>query len=365
MDFAPHHHLTESSSLLVVLIAALFFLTAFALAWIMMNVNRRRAALANAALSDAPTLVEGECVIAGLVEHADNETVAVRVEIDQDGTEWENSGSWYHKWVETTRRTLVAPFYVRTKLGDRVRVEATQEVYLVDDLDGVILVRRDKRTRVAELIPGEHVIVAGVLRRDYDPEHRQMSGYRDAERGWVIRAPKRGRLQLSTLPLGERLDELATRWRGARVTIVVLTCLAFLGVSPYLARLAVAEETARIAEKRHYVTESDDGTSHHYDLTLEATADRAAFTQDAGAALFLRIEEGDIVPARFVRAFRWFSSVGQHATLHIAGLIALLVIAVLALIAVFRAPRLTRWFEGPQRDHGSGKLPPRKSDIDV
>src|SRR5689334_15823733 len=79
---------------------------------------RRRHWLALAAAADraktAGISEYGDTVLHGVVE-TDGEAPPIRVEIDQDG---------YHGlWNETARRTVVAPFTLRTAAGDRVRVE--------------------------------------------------------------------------------------------------------------------------------------------------------------------------------------------------------------------------------------------------
>lgn len=125
-------------------------------------------------------LREGAFVLAGKVAYGKEQPEAMRVEITQHGTEVEGSGgSWRHKWTEVHRKLTVHPFYVVRSSGERVRVEPTpDESRLFDELENKILVQEHVpietkhsgplRTRVATLMPDEHVWVTGPLSRVFD-----------------------------------------------------------------------------------------------------------------------------------------------------------------------------------------------------
>src|SRR6185369_6868987 len=123
----------------------------------------------------------------GHVALAEGAARAVRVEVEQAGTESESSGVWSHEWTEVSRRVFVEPFYVVDAAGRRTRVEPRDDVLLVDSMNGKILVNLTRRIRTAELTPGEEVWASGELTAALDPEGAT-SGYRDAA-GLVLRAP--------------------------------------------------------------------------------------------------------------------------------------------------------------------------------
>jgi len=169
-ELHPVDHLEASSSALLAPMVLGSWLTLLGVAVVLHLRYRRRAAKAEAAFDPDAPLDPGEAIVLGTVEHARGEETAVRVEITQDGTESESSGSWSHSWSERERRLQVRPFYLRHGSGRRIRVEPPGRVLLVDDMDGCIRVNLAERIRVAELTPGEKVFAHGVLTATPDPE---------------------------------------------------------------------------------------------------------------------------------------------------------------------------------------------------
>ena len=160
---------TVSAILTMVTLAGLFATWLDAQA----RVLRERRLAARAAVQqrahEAP-LAPGRTVVLGTVEVAEGEALAARVEIDQGGSERDNSGTYTFKWTEIGRRVEMRPFYLLHASGARVRVEPRGRAMLVDAMDGMIVVTETARTRYAELSPGEEVYAVGRLQRGEDPE---------------------------------------------------------------------------------------------------------------------------------------------------------------------------------------------------
>jgi hypothetical protein len=91
---------------------------------------------------------------------------------------------------ELERKTSAGPFYLRTASGEHVRIEPGASPVLASELEPQPFEPgRFLRTRFAKLRSGERAIVAGSLRRGFNP--RGAGTYRAAEGGWVL-APGRG-----------------------------------------------------------------------------------------------------------------------------------------------------------------------------
>jgi hypothetical protein len=282
-----------------------------------------RARRAERSFREDAELAPGEVVVHGRVEYAPDEQAAVRVEIDQEGSEQESSGSWTTVWLERERRVEARPFYLRHASGKRIRVEPTRAVELVDDMDGVIRVDLTKRTRTAELVPGEEVFVHGRLGLDTDRRH----GAGGPE--LVIRPSEFGRLLLSTEPLGDRFRRPMRKERsfalGASLALVV-TCLF---ASPYLASLVAGRVgSAVVTELKVVVHSDDDGTStcHRVEARLREVA-AESIVQCVSEDDYAKLKVGMVVPARITesRAVGWSSAeLGSEATASVAVQFALL-----------------------------------------
>jgi len=179
-------------------------------------VLRRRHWLVLATAADraktAGTAQAGDTVLHGVVE-TDGGIPPIRVEIDQDG---------YHGlWSETARRTVAAPFTLRTAAGDRVRVEPDQHVLLVRPIDRTIE-RGKQRTRVAELSAGDAVYVAGAL----EPATPAQGPYREDPRPATLRPPARGQLTVSSSAPREQFEQRARYLASKALGLLLLTVAA-------------------------------------------------------------------------------------------------------------------------------------------
>lgn len=307
--------------------------------------SRRRARQADAAvLPDAP-LREGFTAVAGVVEYAQGSEHAVRVEIEQDGTEHSSSGNWTTRWTEKRRTIQVSPFYIRRPDGARVRVEPTQEAYLVDALDGVVRVNLAKRVRVAELVPDEHVIAIGELSHEADDEAEpSAAGYRDGvRRGWVLRAPRNERLLLSTEKVGARF----LRRSGLHWLATAFTLLSFLAIHaalvPFHARaLAGVDRTGTITRSWPSMSTDDDGeTSFEFHVLVSVGDSGFADEVDRAGA-----RAGDEVAVRWVPSWTSASAVGSSIRMHWFFVVMMVLCAALGTIAHAAAgSRAIGWYD--------------------
>ncbi|MDI1435018.1 hypothetical protein [Polyangium sorediatum] len=319
--------------------------------------KRAEARAAEATFDGEKPLVAGEAVLFGKVERAEGSDTTVRVEVDQEGEESESSGVWSHKWTEKKRRVFVAPFYLRLASGDRVRIEPRDDVFLVDEMDGLVRVDLKARIRYAELTPGERVYAAGVLSRAPDPEAQPAAGYRTGGEGYVLRPPRSGRMLLSSQPLGERFHERA-RFHGRWAMWIALTALAFhiMFLGYHIRRWAGTDTTATIRKLDHYVTESDDTITHHYRVWL-STRDELVVNDEVEEEDFAWMHEGQILPVRLVEGqLASNTTIGGHLTVH--HLAWSVVPLLLGAWLIYRVrERSTRpWYEREVVDEGKGKL---------
>lgn len=341
---------TSTSVLLLIFFGALAAVFLDALVRAVREARLARQAAAQGARPAPPA--EGPAVVFGAVQMARDEAVAMRVEIDQEGSESQSSGSYSFAWKEVDRRIEMRPFYVLLASGERVRVEPDKHAFLVDAMDGMILVHETARTRYAELSPGEEIYAVGELRRAHDPE-LSPTGYRSGKDGWVLRAPPGGDLLLSSEALDQRFRRRA---RAARVTAATAAALALAlaGLyAPYFDRAVRGEVVeAKVVDR----TLHSGDNSRSYSLTVEASGGRISLPATESA--YDRAESLPMrVPVRLVKAWPWASTLGRENGIEIGGVLGgvAVVILMLFLRAHFRA-KSSAWYEGKLVDKGPGKL---------
>ncbi len=349
-------HMDRNASLVVVylLVGGTFLCWSL---YLLLNATRNAvlARKAEATFRGEVPLVPGPAVLLGAVEHARSEEHAVRLEVDQRGTEHENSGVWHTKWTEVSRRVQVAPFYLRLASGARVRVEPTEKVSLVDDMDGVIRVDITRRTRTAELIGGEQTYAVGQLVDGFDPEG-EAGGYRESPHSLVLKPPRGRPMSLSSRPLGDRFNRW-TRFDGTSAAVVLLAgLLVQLIWLPFHDRLWNGETVeANLTKLRHYTTTDSEGdTVHHYEVTASAPSVKSPLQDEVDEGDFKRLKRGNKLPWRIVTGRPSHSAVGPEATASGVSLIALLLLPI-ALITYFVARRKMRpWYERDSFDETEG-----------
>ncbi len=305
--------------------------------------NARLARIPDAVRVDA---ARGEGVYHGKVARALDAGVAMRVEIDQQGTESESSGSYSWKWTETDRRVQFAPFYLVRGDGSRLRVELTEAAYLVDDLDRKIRVKDDFRTKVAELVEDEEVWIAGVLTDGPDPEVREGGGYRGGAMGKVLRAPRGRPLLVSSEPLGDRYRQ-RSRFHGRFAGVLALVLIACCGlVAPFVDRALGATHRGKIT---HVVELHDeDGHPSGYETDVEGDFPKVTSTLET-ASVESAVTE--------VRVGRFSGQIGARATMHhFFAPFALLLVAMAAIAYRVRAGQTLPWYRRKLVESGSGRL---------
>jgi hypothetical protein len=308
---------------------------------------RSAARVGDEAGSASDPLATGPAVVRGPVEYAQGESAAVRVEITQHGVERvDKNNVLRHSWTEIDRTIRVRPFYVNDPRG-RVRVEPDARAMLVDDLDETRTTGADTRVRVAELSPGEHVYVIGHLRSGATP--RGGGAYRESAMAPVLEPPRRGRMLVSSKPLGDRFREAARREsRWGAVIVAIGVALLLLDLPFHLRLHAGVYERATVVDTRLI-----SGKSSRCAVTLRT---------DDGVELTDSVRWGDCPPVapgarlRIVRvpSVASFSQIGQapgiSTAVFILGLFAMI------FLTAFYAMRSLPWWERRLVESGEGPL---------
>lgn len=256
-----------------ILLAVVYFLLAQGIG---KSFVRARRAKARARGFEQDSDATGDGVVEGEVAYAQGESTAMRVDVDQTGSESESSGSWSHKWTESSRKLTVRPFYLvqRRESGRRrIRVEPEEgRCQLYDSFENKILVHLTpavdppRRTKTATLVPGEPVWAAGRLVRGYDPEATEAAAtaYRENARaeGWVLRGSPT--LLVSSYPLAEHFHERATLHRAQMIVCLVLLVLPTFLVVRWLDRVVEGEtvtgRVVSVAEQESCSTDDNSNT---------------------------------------------------------------------------------------------------------
>lgn len=292
-----------------------------ALSWIR---DRLRARRARAAVESTAPAADGQTVVRGTVELAQGAAHAVRVEVEQLGFESCSKGNWTHRWMETDRRTLALPFYVREPGGRRIRVETAADVRIVDDLDEMIRVSEDRRIRVAAISPGEEVYVFGVLGKGRDPELAE--SYRDGGQGTVLRSPEANHMLIATSSPAAGFRASA-RVHAIWVAVFILLATVFQFVHlMHSVRVAAGETaTAAVLGTRTYTTKGSKGAIHHHFAIKTRTPAGTAFESEIEQEDWARLSEGSAVAVVHVPGKRGYEILGDRPTVHIAtGLVPLI-----------------------------------------
>lgn len=361
------NHLSPALTRVALLVLDLSFVGFWFFCLIQMLRARAASVAANAAHDRNEPLREGARFVAGEVELAQNEPLAVRVTITQTGTEQHGSkGGVNHRWTETDRETEVRPFYIRHASGARIRVEpGAYEVLLVDALDEEHWTHRHARKRRATLSAGESAIVEGELVRGHDPE-ASGEGYRGSSAGWVLR-PRDGVVHISTEDLGRRHS---LRARAFAIALFVLPFFALAAQLPTIT--AHARMFAGHDEQAHYVQRANWTTRNNKGRTIYHYAVRYA-PRDTGVTDTVEIDSDDYhglpdgrgltddgprtIWVRRVPAMPFATNIGAGVTVNAW----LLVLSAMATAGVgywvWKRHAYRRWYERALEEGGSGSLP--------
>lgn len=344
-DVALYQHFQHLSPTLSAILVGAALLGPAALAfsaWLRRSRNLRRAASA----FSAP---EGLCVVAGVVELASGSDVAMRTEVDQEGSESESSGSYSWSWVETDRRVHVAPFYLVRDDGSRIRVEPSEKALLVDELDRTIVVSEKQRTKVAELLPNERVWVMGSVATVAAASDREATraGYRDAGTTSVLRGSERQPLLVSSTPLDVRFRERAylhTKWAGLMLLLLLSTLAFNVG---YFDRALGHPSTAEVLDS---VALGDrKGRLNGYAVRVD----------ENGSVMTMHMEEALISRGTVdVLHGRWSSQLGSEPTQDRDRAVGLVFALIAALVYRSRARAALPWYRSKLVEKGTGRLVP-------
>lgn len=354
-EIYPQDHLAPSTSLAFV-VGYGCLLALFTLVLVYRSLMRVRLARAAEASFDATrALEEGPTVIAGVVEYAEGERTAVRVEVEQKGTEAEQSGTWTHYWTETSRKTIVRPFYLRLPNAQRVLVTPPADVDVADALDGKVLVETTRRIRFAELTAGEQIFARGALHRAFDPESSpSTAGYREQAKGWRL-DPDGGKMLLSSEPLGAGLRARALFHRRALWGVVVMAVAACGLVYTFQERLRRGElEVATVQQLVHSTEESDDGVSHYYECHALLPT-KTVLVENLDEDDWNRLAKGERVML-LVAPHSW--QMGARATLHAFAAVLISIATAIGLIVYGWMRSSSRpWYRRKVVEAYGGRLP--------
>jgi hypothetical protein len=324
--------------------------------------NRALGRAVDDALDEKRALRAGPAVVRGRVVLAEGEKTAVRVEIDQIGTETRGSkGGYTHAWNESARRVIARPFLLELPSGEILPVTPNSDVLLVDRIDTVRRTADNLRTLSAELTPGEEVWAAGVLVEEPDPRGA-FAGYRDVpKKRLVLRgAGRRQRLELSSQPRGDRYRARARfhqRWIAyALVALGIVHGTIFF---VYHARTFAGRVSyAHVVDKREYWTRSGKSSTHHHRLDL--VSEHGRFSEEASKKTFRTVGIGDVIAIRSVgerKAPPEYANLGPTPTANGWGCLFGGLAIVLLLVGYNDARQSSRpWWDRPVQQRGNGRL---------
>jgi hypothetical protein len=341
---------------------AALFLTALGLALV-----HRRRARAEASFDPRAPLRDGDAVIFGEVELVpDHEGPAALVRLEQIGTEQRNkNGGYSHYWREVRREVRARPFYVRRDDGTRVLVEPDPRVALHDDLSRIEREGPAIRARIAELTAGERVHVTGQLR--WASGGAPQAVYRDAGGGPVLRAPRFGRMVISTERPGDTEAERMRFHRGWAIALAIVFWIVNGLVIPTYQILAIDGQVvrAKLTHTRvwkvwHKPKNSSGYWVQHYDVRARRASGGEPLEDECSAMLHLCASAGRCTEAPFVVASHAPSihQVGSGPTIT-EGQMAMIIITLVLLLIIYPASTVaTRpWYQrSKMTDYGSGRL---------
>lgn len=308
-----------------------------------------------------PALEAGPALLSGQVE-TDDGASAVRIEIDQIGTEKQHKNSWSHVWEEIDRSIQLRPFRLRLPNQEAVTVIPDERIRLVDDLhtesnDGV------RRRRVAELSMREKVWVSGELVQE-GQRGGASTAYRTGQASWTLRGTALSPLEVSSGSLNRQFAYWGSffRWAAICFTVVWLAVHTFL-VGPYCLLLFTGKvTTAQFSTTSTYITRGKNSTTTHYVLhaRLPASAGGHEVKDEVSRRVYDFARAGGVGAVPFIHCpfLPSVHSIGRHADLSVARAIILMMISAMSTIWFLSAFRSARpWYE--QRkvvERGSGRL---------
>ncbi len=325
---------------------------------------RKASALAAASADALGELRAGIRFVTGTVEYAKDCAFAVQVTIQQSGSEEESEGSYSHAFTETSRKTNANPFYIKHASGKRIRVEPQgADVVLIDQLDQLHWVEKERRSIRAELTPNERVIADGELCEGHDPEaNSSTTGYRESLKGWVLK-PRDHRLQFSTESLARPHELRAKAFRKSFVVIAFIAAAMQVPLSPYHLRAFSGQQIqATYLRRSTWQTDSDNGPSTHYGVEFTSplsprlnqvereeidSSDYRELDDHLRASIWVQYVPGYPVATALGR--------GNSIALWLCAMASMMTAG--AFFVAYKTHHFKRWYERKHNQKGSGRLP--------
>ncbi|MBL8605454.1 MAG: hypothetical protein JNK72_26220 [Myxococcales bacterium] len=359
-----NNHIDPPWSYVIMLGFTVFALAALYFAFQQRSLARRAEAEAEQMQHAQQPLKQGMGFVAGQVELARGETLALDVTVTQHGTESHTKNGTFHQWNEKARQVRARPFYLRHPSGARVRVEPGQQVVLIDRLSQRAWVEPAVRRMRASLAPGSFVLVEGTLSTGHDPENAAaQGGYRDGALGWSMVPRPDGSMEVCCEPPARR-HALRARGLGRSLKWAALTMI--LGLAPavgFFSRLVLgSDESLYLQRTATWTTRSRrGGTAHHYGMYV--TRPRGGWANER-----YELDEDDYVrleqlsgPAevwmRVVPDSPALTSPGQGTSVHVGVAAFLGLMTALGWGVVMTGHNYRRWYHpGAAKHHGKGPL---------
>ncbi len=307
-------------------------------------------------------LAPGPTLLQGTVE-TENGAPAVRIEIDQIGTERKNKNSWSHEWKEQHRHVMTRPFRLRLPNDEIVMVMPEDKVRLVDDLttekfDG------NRRMRIAQLTHKEVVWISGFLSQGAQKGHQATSAYRAGPSEWVLRGTMTEPLEVSSGDLKRQFSY----WLGFHKVAAILMGIIFAAIhviafGHYYALLVTGQAvTADITQTSTYVTRNKRTLTTHYVIHGEfrIKSQLIEVKDEVRQDVFVAAKSGDVKQAPFVYStvFPALHSIGHHAV-QSSVLVAVAWFVLVACLLLYFSTRsfAMPWYEQSKvKESGSGML---------
>lgn len=323
---------------------------------------RGRVLRAESIAKQAPSLEAGPALLAGKVE-TDDQAPAVRIEIDQIGTERKNKNNWSHRWEERNRAVQVRPFRLRLPTDEVVNVVPDDRIRVVDDLvtdkfEGAY------RRRVAELANGETIWVSGTLAHE-GQRAGASTAYREGPSAWVLRGTSGEPLEVASGGLSRQF----TYWKSFYKWAVALLGAAFLLVQVvlfgpyYLLFCAGKTETLNITRTRTYITTNKNTKTTHYVIHAQLPSKSGGpreLEDEVRLSIYEAARSGQLKQAPFVYSplVPAIHQIGSHASLgglRALGGTAVLIVSVI-LFALARRNAMPWYEQKTVVERGSGRL---------
>jgi len=224
----------------------------------------------------------------------------VEVDIDQVSKAFRAKQGTQLRWSEYARSTKDRPFALVTESGDRVRVEPSGKVQLIDRLERAERIDATHRRKRAQIVPGEPVWVRGFLSDAQKPS--DTSPYRGGAKveRWVLRPPVDGPMLVSSQPVeAEGLSDARFHLVCAGLFLSCLLLFQGLGFRDYRAlRSGGVPTQAEITGTRRWTTHSKNATRQHYafELKYETSVGWLETEQETNYGAYISVHKGEKVP---------------------------------------------------------------------